>query len=103
MSRESDGAISGMTDVLTFVYEPGFVRQQFTGVHPSARGRGLGKWLKAAMLEHVRTMHPDTIYMTTENAASNASMLAINRALGFQLHRAATTYQFSREALTRRL
>jgi GNAT superfamily N-acetyltransferase len=102
LSRESDGAISGMTDVLTFVYEPGFVRQQFTGVHPSGRGRGLGKWLKAAMLEHVRTMHPDTIYMTTENAASNASMLAINRALGFQLYRAATAYQVSREALTGR-
>jgi mycothiol synthase len=103
MSRESDGSISGMTDVLKYDYEPGFVRQQFTGVHPSARGRGLGKWLKAAMLEHVRAVHPDTVYMTTENAGSNASMLAINRALGFQLYRSATTYQVQREALTRRL
>jgi hypothetical protein len=62
----------------------------------------LGKWLKAAMLEHVRAVHPDTVYMTTENAGSNASMLAINRALGFQLYRAATTYQVPLEALTRR-
>jgi GNAT superfamily N-acetyltransferase len=93
VSRESDGTISGMTDVIKHPHEPGFVRQLFTGVHPRARGRGLGKWLKAAMLEHVRGVHPDTVYMTTENAGSNASMLAINHALGFRPYRTATTYQ----------
>jgi GNAT superfamily N-acetyltransferase len=100
LTRESDGAISGMTDVVKHPYEAGFVRQFFTGVHPRARGRGLGKWLKAAMLEHVRAAHPDTVYMSTENAGSNASMLAINHALGFRRFRVSTTYQISLEKLT---
>jgi GNAT superfamily N-acetyltransferase len=102
MARERDGSISGMTDVIKHAYEPGYVRQEFTGVHPSARGRGLGKWLKAAMLEHVRAAHPDAVYVTTENAGSNASMLAINRALGFERYRTVTTYQVPREVLASR-
>src|SRR5215831_3939024 len=48
---------------------------------------GLGKWLKAAMLDHLRRAHPDTIWISTENAGSNAPMLSINRALGYRLHR----------------
>jgi mycothiol synthase len=103
LCRESDGTIAGMTDVLKHPFEPRFVRQLFTGVHPRARGRGLGKWLKAAMLQHVRAVHPDTIYVTTENAGSNASMLGINRALGFRPFRDITTYQVEREELTRHL
>jgi mycothiol synthase len=100
VSRETDGAISGMTDVLKQPFEAGLVRQLFTGVHPRARGRGLGKWLKAAMLQHVRSVHPDTVYMTTENAGSNDSMLAINHALGYRRYRVSTTYQISLEKLT---
>lgn len=97
--READGTISGMTDVIVHPYEPGIVRQNFTGVHPRARGRGLGKWLKAAMLLHVRATHPDTRWISTENAGSNDAMLAINHALGFRLHRTSTYYQLDREAL----
>jgi GNAT superfamily N-acetyltransferase len=99
--READGSISGMTDVLRFPHEAGLVRQEFTGVYPRARGRGLGKWLKAAMLEYVRQTHPDTVYVTTENAGSNAAMLAINHQLGFRRHRTATFYQVGRQALGR--
>jgi len=39
-------------------YKPQFIEQGFTGVRPDARGRGLGKWLKAAMLLHVREIYP---------------------------------------------
>lgn len=99
--READGTISGITDVRKHRYEPGIVRQCFTGVHPRAQGRGLGKWLKAAMLEHVRRAYPDTIWITTENAGSNAPMLAINQALGFSLHRTLQIYQVARETLRR--
>jgi GNAT superfamily N-acetyltransferase len=99
LTRESDGTISGMTDVVKHLYEPGFVHQFFTGVRPSARGRGLGKWLKAAMLMHVRAVHPETIFITTENAGSNASMLAINHAMGFRRFRVSSTYQMGLQEL----
>lgn len=101
--RDSDGSIVGMTDVQKHAYEPGLVRQNFTGVHPRARGRGLGKWLKAAMLEHVRQAYPDTIWISTENAGSNAPMLAINHALGFRLHRTMSFYQVDRDTLRQKL
>src|SRR5215831_1347149 len=91
--RDADGTIVGMTDTIKHDYEPGIVRQNFTGVHPRARGRGLGKWLKAAMLEHLRQAHPDTIWVSTENAGSNSPMLSINHALGYRLHRTFTFYQ----------
>jgi len=91
--RDADGSIVGMTDTIKHDYEPGIMRQFFTGVHPRARGRGLGKWLKAAMLEHMRRAHPDTIWISTENAGSNAAMLSINEALGYRLHKTFTYYQ----------
>lgn len=97
--READGSVSGMTDVLKHPHEPGIVRQLFTGVHPRARGRGLGKWVKAAMLQHVREAYPDTRWISTENAGTNDAMLAINHALGFKLHRVETFYQVDRETL----
>jgi mycothiol synthase len=99
--RDADGSVSGMTDMVKHAFEPGLVRQHFTGVHPRARGRGLGKWLKAAMLEHVRRTYPDTIWVTTENAASNGPMLGINHTLGFRLHRTVTFYQVDRETFSR--
>lgn len=99
--REPDGVITGMTDIVQNPYEPGFVRQQFTGVDPKARGRGLGKWVKARMLLHIREAYPDAVTMTTENAGSNDAMLAINHALGFKLDREVAYYQIGREALTR--
>src|SRR5262249_10185101 len=51
LTREPDGSISGITDVSFTPHLPDRVEQMFTGVRPDARGRGLGKWIKAAMLE----------------------------------------------------
>jgi mycothiol synthase len=99
--RDADGSVAGMTDVRKHPYEPGIVHQEFTGVHPRARGRGVGKWLKAAMLRHVRQAYPDTRWISTENAGSNAAMLSINHALGFKLHRTQTVYQVDLETLRR--
>src|SRR5207237_8988504 len=97
-----DGSAARVTDGVKAWPEEGYVRQQCTGVGPAARGRGLGKWIKAAMLQHVRESHPETFYLTTENAGSNAAMLAINRSLGFRLVRETTTYQIGREELRRK-
>jgi len=97
--RDREGAIVGVTDVLKHPHEAHLVRQLFTGVHPRARGRGLGKWLKAAMLQHVRRVHPEATTVETGNARSNDPMLAINHALGFRLHRTWTYYQVGRDAL----
>jgi GNAT superfamily N-acetyltransferase len=103
LTREADGTISGITEVNWAPYRPAFIEQQFTGVRPDARGRGLGKWIKAAMLLHIRDLYPATEWIATGNAGSNAPMLKINRALGFKQHRRGTAYQITRDELAERL
>jgi GNAT superfamily N-acetyltransferase len=103
MTREPDGVISGMTDLTWAQYRRTLIHQQFTGVRPDARGRGLGKWIKAAMLLHVRELYPDARWIVTENAQSNGPMLRINRAMGFKAYRTAVEYQMTREQIEARI
>jgi GNAT superfamily N-acetyltransferase len=99
LTREPDGVISGITDVTYTRHLPTLVEQMFTGVRPDARGRGLGKWIKAAMLEKLRAEYPQAQWMSTGNAESNGPMLSINHRLGFKQYRAGAEYQVSRERL----
>ena len=103
LTREADGLISGITDTTWGSFRPAIIHQGFTGVRPEARGRGIGKWLKAAMLLHMRELYPDAEWITTDNAGSNAPMLAINEKLGFRSYRVGTAYQMSRERLAARV
>jgi GNAT superfamily N-acetyltransferase len=99
LTREPGGVISGITDVTYTPHVPTFVEQMFTGVRPDSRGRGLGKWIKAAMLEKLRAEYPNAEWMITGNAESNGPMLSINHRLGFQEYRAGAEYQIIRERL----
>jgi len=103
ITREPDGVISGITDIEYVPFRPKMVHQGFTGVRPDARGRGLGKWLKAAMLMHIRELYPGVEVFVTENAGSNAPMLAINTKLGFKPFLTGSEYQMSRDRLAARL
>lgn len=103
VTREPDGTISGMTDVEWTPYGPKQIQQQFTGVLPAARGRGIGKWIKAAMLLHAHELHPDAEWIVTDNAHTNAPMLKINRDLGFKPSRTSVDYQMSRAKLEAKL
>lgn len=103
ITREPDGTISGITDVGYSPGRPDRVDQQFTGVHPDHRGRGLGKWLKAAMLLDIRERYPDAKIVVTGNANSNDPMLGINRRLGFRTFKGHTSYQIDRDGLLKGL
>lgn len=99
VTQEPGGAISGITGVVHLPFEGNRIRQGFTGVGVAFRGRGLGKWMKAAMLQYVLRKYPDTKWVMTGNANSNEPMLGINHKLGFRLHRESVTYQISKEKL----
>lgn len=99
VARLSDGRLAGMTDVSRNPARPGYIDQRFTGVHPDARGRGLGKLLKASMLDFLSKRYDDIQWVVTGNAGSNAPMLAINTKLGFREHRPASVYQITREEI----
>lgn len=78
------GRLDGYTEVFWDRDRAALAHQGATAVRPEARGQKLGKWLKAAMLEHLRARCPGVRWVHTNNAHVNAAMLAINVALGFQ-------------------
>ena len=97
--HEPSSELAGYTEVFWDPEEPENLRQGDTGVLPKYRGHGLGKWLKAAMLEKVLRERPQVKRVRTGNADANAPMLAINRALGFKPYLSETVWQLKREKL----
>lgn len=95
--------LAAMCDASWDARYPERVYQQLTAVTAPWRAKGLAKAVKAAMLQLVRQRHPDVRTMITTNADANAPMLAINRRLGFAVHRREVTYQIGSDALDRAL
>ncbi|MFQ5592604.1 MAG: GNAT family N-acetyltransferase [Anaerolineae bacterium] len=87
------GELAGYTEVLWNPNQPELLLQDDTAVDPRYRDRGLGRWLKAAMLKKVLRDRPTVKRVRTGNAGSNAPMLRINHELGFKLYKSITVWQ----------
>lgn len=92
VERDS-GEFVGYTQIRTLDLEPELAWQWATGVDPNHRNRGLGRWLKAAMIEKVIDEYPMVRRVDTYNAGSNEPMLAINIEMGFRPIHYATAWQ----------
>ena len=93
------GVYAGFTEVFWQASAPETMRQGDTGVMPAYRNRGIGRWLKAAMLQKILNERPQVKAIRTGNAASNAAMLKINHELGFTLHKTFTVWQVERSTV----
>ncbi|MGW0365845.1 GNAT family N-acetyltransferase [Streptomyces sp. NPDC002990] len=82
-----DGTMGGYTEIVVPQGASARVQQYDTAVVPAHRGRGLGLWLKAAMVRRLRTEYPGVVEVETDNAEDNVHMLAVNRELGFCSYR----------------
>lgn len=82
--HDGTGEAAGYTELTYDPKVPHLIWQQGTAVIPSHRGQGIGKWIKAAMLERATRDWPDAQLVRTGNADVNAPMLAINTRLGFK-------------------
>lgn len=93
--ERSTGTFAGFTQVGWQARNPRVVEQHDTAVLEAHRGHGLGRWLKATMLDRVHRERPEARVVRTGNADTNAPMLAINEALGFRVARATTVWQLA--------
>jgi GNAT superfamily N-acetyltransferase len=91
--HQPSGEFAGFTEVRYKPSHPHLVHQGDTGVLPKFRNRGLGRWMKAAMIERVVRERPGVRYVRTGNADSNAAMHSINREMGFRPYKSWTIWQ----------
>src|SRR5262249_31301176 len=63
---------------------PSVIHQGGTAVDTKHQGRDLGKWLKGRMAEKILAEMPEARFIRTDNAGTNAPMLAINDRMGFK-------------------
>ncbi len=101
--EQATGALAGFTEVTWNPATPTLLFQGGTMVLPQYQNRGLGRWLKAAMLAKVLQDRPAVRYVRTGNADSNAPMLHINTELGFRPYIATTVWQITTEQVRRYL
>ena len=97
------GDFVGYTSIVFQSFHPKKAHQWDTGVDPAHRNLGLGRWLKAAMIEDFLARHPEVELIETENADSNEPMLNINVAMGFKPALAEIIYQGQTETVAEHL
>ncbi|MFW9855056.1 MAG: GNAT family N-acetyltransferase [Candidatus Thorarchaeota archaeon] len=95
ITREKDGAISGLTETTFRSDRSSLLYQGLTGVREKYRGRGLGKWLKAEMLTFTKNNLPSVRSVATDFAVTNDPMISINRRLGFRFYKKHVEYKFN--------
>lgn len=89
----------GFTEFVFPPHDPTVAWQEGTAVNPVHRDKGIGRWLKAANALRLMDERPEVTHVDTWNAFSNAPMLGINIAMGFEVVRSYTEYQVTTERL----
>lgn len=88
-----NGEIAGFTEVTANPSTPQTLTQGDTGVSPKYRARGIGRWLKAAMVDALLQEHPQALRIRTGNATTNEPMLRINAEMGFTIYKTIDFWQ----------
>lgn len=97
LTDRNNGKVVALTEVFWNPNRAMILNQAFTGVYPSYRNMGLGRWLKAEMMNQILNERPEVEFIRTGNAKSNAPMLKINTEMGFKPYISNTIWQVNTE------
>jgi GNAT superfamily N-acetyltransferase len=81
--ESATGNFAGWTDLTFNPIKPNVCDVGGTAVSKDYQNLGIGRWLKAAILDKLLKEKPNVEVVRTGNAHSNAPMLKINDELGF--------------------
>lgn len=84
--HDASGDLAGLTEITVDPDDPGWGHQMDTVVIRQHRGNRLGMLLKVAMMEFLTTAEPQLARISTWNAQANDHMIAINQAMGYNVH-----------------
>lgn len=77
--------LAGFTEIVYTGFDKEMLLQFGTGVLQKHRNKGLGRWLKAEMIELIKAKMPDIKWIRSHNATINKAMTKINEELGFRV------------------
>ena len=98
---DQDNRIVGHSNVAISGRDSTDAYQAMTGVIDKYRGRGLSKWLKAAIYRKIGERFPDNRMMTSDMRAVNKPIQAVNAQMGFVLESRGGEYEIGLERLRR--
>jgi hypothetical protein len=101
--HEGTGAVAGLTEIELHATRKGFAYQGDTAVPATHRGLGLGRFVKAGMVNWLRRERPDVVRVGTSTAADNVHMIRVNHQIGYVTLRRMVDVEAKVEALTRGL
>lgn len=82
---DADAAMIGHSNAVVMEDDTSDVYQAMTGITREYRGKGLSRWLKAALFFKVGEDFPGNETMTTTMRAANAPIQKVNAEMGYQL------------------
>lgn len=81
--HEASGTVAGLTEIEVRPSRPDHAYQLDTAVLPQFRGRGLGRFVKAAMMRTLMADRPRIKRVVTQTDAANVHMIRVNHQIGY--------------------
>ncbi len=81
--HEATGTVAGLTEMEVRPSRPNFGYQLDTAVLPEFRGNGLGRFLKASMMQWLAVERPGLKQVATNTDSGNTYMIRVNHQVGY--------------------
>jgi len=92
-AADADGDLAAYAVAVVGAFSQSRARQYGPAVLPDHRGKRLGRWVNAALIQRLREVHPHVNEIETATAEDDPHLLAAHKDLGFQPFRRTHLYE----------